>query len=237
LASPLATQGLFEKKKVKIGNKSLIAYAKIPFVAANKSAILKMAKDKKKLKSYATKSNPHSTIKTTIIVKGFKPGRARACSLLDLDQFKKAKAIKLSAVKTITDRISEARTKKGISTILGEIHQDKDWGGEVADIISARIRVRGKSETVAFALKGPAQKGTLYPAKMGKNGDQIQRLFRAPVRYHFVQYEERIDQSVLEQMQQIARAKAMMSGEDVFYGVVDDVDTRRLRLAFAKAFK
>lgn len=235
IASPLATQGLFEKVKDKSSGKNLIAYSKIAFVSANKRAILQLAKDSKKLESYATKTNPKSIAKTTITVKLFRPAQAKYQSLLDLEQFKAAKSVKASQTTELTDRLPEEQIKKGITSLLGEIHTAKDWGGELADIISGRILVRGKSQTVAFALKGPAKTGPLFPGKMGKNGDQIQRLFRAPAKYHFVQYEGLIDPSVTELMQQLAKAKAIL-GEDVFFGVVDDLDTKKLRAAYPKAF-
>src|SRR6266852_1195312 len=38
----------------------------------------------------------------------------------------------------------------------------------------------------------PATTGPLVPGKMGKNGDQIQRLFGSPAQVFFVQYEEEI---------------------------------------------
>lgn len=236
LASPLASQGLFNQMKVPQNGKNLTAYSKIDFVTANKSKILRMAKNPKKLEAFATKSNPKSTVKTTITIRTAKPPRSSYQSILDLDQFKKAKGIKLAQVRRLTDRLSEATTKKGFIKILGEMHTPTDWGGEVADIISGRILVNGRHRTVAFALKGPGKTGPLFPGKMGKNGDQIQRLFRAPAQYHFVQYEGFIDPAVTEQMQQLARAKSVL-GQDIFYGVIDDVDTKKIRLAFPKSFK
>lgn len=235
LATPLASQGLFDKTKILENGKNLIAYSKIAFVSANKAAILKMARNPKKLESYATKTNPKSSVKTTITVRTIRPARATYCSILDLDQFMLARKIKLNQVRQLTDRISEETTKKGFAEILGELQTANDWGGEIADIISGRALVRGKNKTVAFALKGPAKKGPLFPGKMGKNGDQIQRLFRAPAQYHFVQYEGLIDPSVTEQMQQLAKAKSLM-GQDVYYGVIDGVDTKKIRLAFPKKF-
>jgi formamidopyrimidine-DNA glycosylase len=51
----------------------------------------------------------------------------------------------------------------------------------------------------------------------------------------FVQYEGEIAESVIGLMQNVALAKAVLRGE-VFYGVIDREDTRRLRLAYPKAF-
>lgn len=236
LASPLATQGLFDQIKVPQNGKNLTAYRKIAFVSANKTKILNMAKNPKKLEAYATKSNPKTTVKTTISIRTSKPAKSSHVSILDLDQFKKAKKIKTTQFGGVNNRLSEEATKKGFIKILGELNTPKDWGGETADIISGRILVKGKHRTVAFALKGPAKTGPLFPGKMGKNGDQIQRLFRAPAQYHFVQYEGLVDPSVRDQMEQLARAKSLL-GQDIFYGVIDDVDTKKIRVAFPKFFK
>jgi hypothetical protein len=71
---------------------------------------------------------------------------------------------------------------------------------------------------------------------MGKNGDQIQRLFNSPAEVFFVQYEGEIGERVIELMEQLATAKAIMGGK-IFFGVIDRSDTYRLRLAYPRAFK
>jgi hypothetical protein len=108
-------------------------------------------------------------------------------------------------------------------------------GGESNDIFSTRLKVKGRLRRAAFALKGPAKTGSLVPGKMGKNGDQIQRLYDSPADVFFVQYEGEIAESVIGLMQNLALAKAVLRGQ-VFYGVIDKVDTRRLRFAYPKAF-
>jgi hypothetical protein len=85
-------------------------------------------------------------------------------------------------------------------------------------------------------LKGPAKTGPLVPGKMGKNGDQIQRLFTSPAQVFFVQYEGEIKESIVHQMSQLALAKAATERE-VYYGVIDLKDTYRLRVAYPNAFQ
>jgi hypothetical protein len=109
LATPLASQGLFEKVKADEGGKSLTAYSKIDSVSANIKLILRLARDGKKLEQYVTKANPKNVVKTTITIRTVKPARARACSILDLDQFKKAKAVKLASAKSLTDRLPDPK--------------------------------------------------------------------------------------------------------------------------------
>lgn len=89
---------------------------------------------------------------------------------------------------------------------------------------------------MALALKGPATRGKLTPGKMGRNGDQIQRLFEAPAEAFSVQYCRQIDSSVLTQMKQLAIVKSLMTGTRIFYGLIDGNDSRRLVLAYPRAF-
>jgi hypothetical protein len=70
---------------------------------------------------------------------------------------------------------------------------------------------------------------------MGKNGDQIQRLFSSPSDAFFVQYEGEIRQNVVELMEQLARARAVL-GQNVYFGVINEADTQRLRAAYPEHF-
>ena len=90
---------------------------------------------------------------------------------------------------------------------------------------------------MALALKGPGTKGKLTPGKMGRNGDQIQRLFEAPAEVFLVQYCRQIDLAVPAQMRQLAIVKSLMVGTHVFYGVINNKDSRRLVLAYPLAFR
>lgn len=71
---------------------------------------------------------------------------------------------------------------------------------------------------------------------MGKNGDQIQRLFQEDADIYFVQYHGQIDPSILRQMQPQALARWHTTGKKVYYGVIDGADSERLRLAYPSAF-
>ena len=91
--------------------------------------------------------------------------------------------------------------KKGVAKILGEKGDFNDWGGENHDLISTRLYIKNTRKTVAFAFKGPGTKGKLTPGKMGKNGDQIQRLAKCKTaNVIMVQYWGQIDDSVIEQL-------------------------------------
>ncbi len=76
----------------------------------------------------------------------------------------------------------------------------------------------------------------LVPGMMGKNGDQIQRLFQTDAEVFFVQYWRDIDESVLEQMRTFAIVKSIADGNRVYYGVIDGADSYRLYRAYLNKF-
>jgi len=88
----------------------------------------------------------------------------------------------------------------------------------------------------AFALKGPAKTGALVPGKMGKNGDQVQRLFDTPASIFIVQYEGEVKESIYKLMEELAKARAITGGE-IFWCVIDGDATKRLRKAYPRAFR
>jgi hypothetical protein len=89
---------------------------------------------------------------------------------------------------------------------------------------------------MAFAFKGPATTGRLTPRKLGKNGDQIQRLFSSAADVFFVQYHDQIDESVVEQMKRFAIANSVTENKQVYFGVIDGDDTNRLLAAYPEQF-
>ena len=91
----------------------------------------------------------------------------------------------------------EKKFKDGVAAVLNERGSFQDWGGELRDLSSTRLRIKGKRRTAAFAFKGPGKTGRLTPGKMGKHGDQIQRLAKCPAEVFIVQYWAEIDDSVL----------------------------------------
>ena len=130
----------------------------------------------------------------------------------------------------------EMRFKKGIAKILGEGGRFRDWGGERNDLYTDRVRLAGRRVPAAFAFKGRGTRGVLTPKKMGKNGDQIQRLFKTPAEVFLVQYWGQVDESVVEQMAEFAKAKSAVEGSTVYFGVIDGDDSNRLLQAYPKAF-
>jgi hypothetical protein len=227
---------LFEQDREKINGKNVTVYRKLDFVAANRGKILSLAKNKRQLDSYHTKSNPRTRTIGRVVVRVPFQVKCRSIGIDEIEQFKRVKSVRGVPDALRPNRLPERRVKAAFLKLLKEKRNPKDWGGEINDIFTTRLTLRGHARRAAFALKGPAKKGILVPGKMGTNGDQIQRLFDSPAEVFFVQYEGEIAQSVVSLMENLATAKSILRGE-VFFGVIDKTDTYRLRLAYPKAFK
>jgi len=132
--------------------------------------------------------------------------------------------------------VSEKVFKDGIQKLIGETGAFQDWGGERNDLYTSKIRLKGHRRTVAFAFKGPGTSGVLTPKKLGKNGNQIQRLFLSPAEIFVVQYHDQVDQDVIQQMQAFATLNSIREGKRIWYGVIDGDDTRKLLAAYPKQF-
>lgn len=225
--------GLHIVNQVKIDGR--IAYEKDLFIATNKNKILALASNPKKLKEYPTKYNQRSSgipkASFRVIVQGAKV-QITQVTCDDFEQFAKIKKVK-SATKQV---ISEKAFKAGIQKLIGDKGDFQDWGGEKNDLYTTKLRFRGQRRPVAFAFKGPGMQGTLTPKKLGKNGDQIQRLFLSAAEIFIVQYHSQIDQSVIEQMVAFATMNSVREGKRIWYGVIDGDDTNRLMAAYPKAF-
>lgn len=94
----------------------------------------------------------------------------------------------------------------------------------------------GKRRPTAIALKGSGTKGKLVPAKMGKNGDQIQRLLVCPAEVFIVQYWGQVEQSVHELLESLTRLKSFYEDRELFYCVIDGQDSSRLIKAYKNEF-
>jgi hypothetical protein len=235
IGKPLVNHAFTQERILEHGRMTT-AYAKFDRHRDVKEA-LKLANNKKKRDAYHTKSNPKITVvgQTVTIKAPFKP-KVDSLSVEEVKEFQKVKLVKNIPAELSPPRLPEAIVKKGIVKLLGEKLDPKDWGGELDDIFTTRATIKGKRRRAAFALKGPAKSGPLVPKMMGKNGDQIQRLFSSPAQAFFVQYEGEIKESIVDLMARLAMAKAVMETE-VYYGVIDLTDTYRLRLAYPKEFE
>jgi hypothetical protein len=229
LAGRLADQQLVHKAKVG----GVIQYSKDRFYAANRQRILRLAENPASLKKLPTKVSPRASSSGPIrvVIQGVKI-KVKQLTCDDIDEFAKVKKVK-SAPKV---RISETAFKKGVQKVIGQPGVFKDWGGEPNDLFTTKVRVNGKRIATAFAFKGPGKTGPLTPGKLGKNGDQIQRLFSAPADLYVVQYHDQIAQSVVEQMEAFAKVNAMHGAKVVSFMIVDGSDSNRLMAAYPRQF-
>jgi len=212
-----------------------VAYEKIDFFHVHKGTILKLSRDAKKLAAYPTKRKGERSGGVTIkIALERKTAKIRQITIDDIDSFSKIRGVGPNG--HLPKSVSEKKFKLGVQKVAGQPGEFKDWGGEKNDLFTTNIRIAGLRRPVAFAFKGPGTVGKLTPGKLGKNGDQIQRLFETAAEVFLIQYWAEIDESVLKQMEQLAVAKSVMTGNEILYGIVDGQDSRRLFDAYISKF-
>jgi hypothetical protein len=212
-----------------------LAYEKYPFYARHRRRILRLAANPRELEELPTKVNPAGRGRSERVVIRV-PSREVNIHLVtvdDIDSF--ARVTKVTSDGQYGP-IVEKKFKTGMQRVLGEQGNFNDWGGEGKDLWTTRLRLSGKRRATAFAFKGGGTKGKLTPGKMGKNGDQIQQLFRSVADVYLVQYWGQIEDSVLEQMQLLATARSWLEGREIWYGVIDGADSNRLIAAYPRQF-
>ncbi len=231
----LANSHLVEQTKVQRGGRTETAYAKTVFCTQHRDRILRFAENPAKLAQLPTKRRPSSG---SVIVEKFEvPAdafNARLITIDDIDSFAAVRTV-VSSSKS-RDDVSETTFKNGVKAIIGEDAEFKDWGGETSDLMTTRLTVDGKRKAAAFAFKGPGLKGKLVPAKMGKNGDQCQRLFQEPADVFVIQHWREIDSSVLALVEMHAKMKSYTTGREVLFCLIDGQDTDRLIKAYLQHF-
>jgi len=228
-AGKLCNNDIVKKTKVQ----GELAYEKYPFYTQNKGKVLKLAGNKEALEKFPTKVNPKIGSATISVTFPKKAADANPITIDDIDSFSKVKGLSASQS---PQPIEEKKFKEGIQKILGEQGTFQDWGGELNDLFSTRLELKGERRSVAFGFKGKGMTGRLTPKKMGKRGDQIQKLFRTPADIFLVQYWSQIDESVIEQMKNFATAKSALEGRRIYYGIIDGTDTVRILEAYPECF-
>ncbi len=227
----ISSNGIVHQTK----HKGETAYSKDDFYAAQKGKILSFVKNPRKLKNFPTKTTPRPLgEKTQTFRLRTQSIQVTQVTVDDLDSFLKVNKIAPSASPIA---MSERRFKAGVMRVLGESGKFQDWGGERNDLCTTRLRFGGKRRTAAFAFKGKGLKKKLTPSLMGKNGDQIQRLFQTPAEVFLLQYWSQIDDSVLEQIQTHAKVRSYADGKRIYYGIIDGQDSARLIQAYPRQFE
>lgn len=216
--------------QIKLGNET--AYQKDAFYSQHRDRVIRLANDPKKLARLPTKTSPRVALvgATQIVL----PRDLFRVTVDDIDSFQRVKGTRIRNYKPRP--LDELTFKKGLQRILREEGSFRDWGGEKNDLWTTRMTLRGKRHAAAFAFKGRGTTGKLTPKKMGKNGDQLQRLFQAPAVVFVVQYWREVDQSVVELTRALAVAKSVTDGREILYCVIDGQDSQRLMKAYPNSF-
>ena len=121
--------------------------------------------------------------------------------------------------------VPEQTVKEVFCRILSEFEPAKDWGGEEADIFSSNLSVDGKRRSAAFLLKGPAKFHEMKPTDLGKNGDQIVRLYNTPADVFVLQHCHKVGPAVRKTMEAFALSIYSANRQ---YLIIDGYDTARI---------
>jgi hypothetical protein len=121
-------------------------------------------------------------------------------------------------------RVPEDTVKRAFAELLGEPYVPKDWGGERSDLYTSRVFVRGRQLSAAWLFKGPGFPRAMDVKALGKNGDQIDRLFTEPAELLVLQHCHQIKPSVVGMMD----AYAHDARHPRFYMIIDGADTGRI---------
>jgi len=126
--------------------------------------------------------------------------------------------------------VPELDIKKAFAEIIGEPVVPNDWGGEQSDLFSSYVVLDGRRVSTAFAFKGPAKFHPMTMADLGKNGDQINRLFSEPAELLILQHCHEITPPVRDTM----RAFAQQMGNPRLFCLINGYDTLRILSAYGK---
>lgn len=122
--------------------------------------------------------------------------------------------------------VPEQTVKELLCRLLGEPSVPNDWGGEESDVLSANLVANGRRLTAAFLLKGPSRFHPMKPTDLGRNGDQLYRLFNIPADVFVVQHCHNIGAAVRKQALAFALQRSFTSPCRVLF--VDGLTTARL---------
>lgn len=150
-----------------------------------------------------------------------------------IDSFSQVEAQKRATTKAALEplkSIPEQQVKEAFAEVIGEGTIPKDWGGEKSDLFSSSLVLNGGRVSTAFAFKGPAKFKPMTMAELGKNGDQIERLYTEPADLLILQHCHEITPPVRKMM----RAFAQQMGNPRMFCVIDGYDTLRLLTAYGK---
>ena len=129
--------------------------------------------------------------------------------------------------------ISESRIKRAFADILHESDLPNDWGGEKSDLFSPNLSIDGNPVSAAFLFKGPSKFSPMTIAHLGKNGDQIDRLFSEPADVLVLQHCHKVTPPVRNMMRNYATQIHNLR----HFCIIDGYDTLRILAAYTQILK
>jgi len=211
-------------------------YSKVDFFCKHKNRILTLIKNKKLREDYPTKTNP----KTKSLTSSFqinlrmpqKIAKTKSISIQEIDNFSKIK--KMKPMEYDLEK-NEDDIKELFKKIAGEKGRFTDSPVEKNDLLTY-LTMNGKKFLVAFAFKGKSKKTIkkLRPMDMGKNGDQVERLFSSPAEIFFVQFVGQLHELMLSKMEEQSILKSYYTGKKIYYGIIDGNDTSKIFEKYGK---
>jgi hypothetical protein len=146
-------------------------------------------------------------------------------------QFSKLASIdpKKVDVRVLRD-VPERTLKEWFADIVGEPFVEKDWGGEQSDLWTPRLIIDDEPVRAAFLFKGPAAFHPMGIADLGKNGDQIDRVFNTPADLVIVQHCHYIKAQVVHMLEAYASDFRRMRR----FSTIDGIVTCQILRAYGK---
>lgn len=149
----------------------------------------------------------------------------------DIDEFKEVRLISHRGLDiNLNKYFPEKDIKKWFAEILFETNVPKDWAGEHSDLFTNHLHVGGKRYNAAFLLKGPARFEPMTVKNLGKNGDQIVRLYNEPADVYILQHCHKVKPEIHKTMKAFSGNFTTQSR----YCIIDGEDTLRILKAYKK---
>jgi hypothetical protein len=149
----------------------------------------------------------------------------------EIDEFSRISEVKINSVKLATSKeISEIQIKQWFAEILQEGNVSKDWGGETSDLYTTNIHIKGKRKRAAFIFKGPSKFHLMRIGDLGKNGNQMQRLYDEDADIYILQHCHNVDPEIYKMMRTYSSNFRHVSR----FCIIQGVDSLRLYKAYGK---
>lgn len=185
-------------------------------------------------KNSTTRAEVHDAVARALAGARVRRPRPSLIPIDAIDSFRAVASVDARQVAELASRrlpIPEQKVKEYISAIVGEPYIEKDWGGELSDVLTTRVELGGSRISAAFLLKGSGSKTKLRPKDLGTNGDQIRRLSKQDADLYIVQHVGQFDEAVYDTVRDMVLARRTERGEHVVGSVWDGSDCARLFVA------